>query len=91
MQQPREFLTQILKPTGQILIDLEGHLKEVISFQVSPLCISASLSSSYSPKGTGQTSTIQTPQPPPPVVQWLLSAQHSQIRKCPNGRSYVLL
>lgn len=28
---------------------------------------------------------------PPPLVQRPLSAQHSQIRKCPNGRSYVLL
>lgn len=31
------------------------------------------------------------PQCPPPVVQRPLSAQHSQIRKYPNGRSYVLL
>lgn len=33
----------------QILLNLEGQLKEVILFQVSPLCISLSLSSGYSP------------------------------------------
>lgn len=32
-----------------------------------------------------------TPSLPPPLVQRPLSAQHSQIRKCPNGRSYVFL
>lgn len=35
--------------------------------------------------------TPSLPPLPPPLVQRPLSAQHSQIRKCPNGRSYVLL
>lgn len=35
--------------------------------------------------------TPSLPPLPPPLVQRPLSAQHGQIRKCPNGRSYVLL
>lgn len=39
------------------------------------------------PAGPGPPPTL----PSPPLAQRPLSARHGQIRKCPSGRSYVLL